>query len=151
MKKSFIFLLSFLFFVSCSKEDDDSPILGTWNELYNVTTSYDIETGVILNNNVSAWGAVIDFRSSGNLIYRYKGINFNGKYVFSGKELELIVESDTTLYNIDEISSERMILSKENVIQGKTIRERQLRVLGRPDYQLTLEDINNIYSPNSTN
>jgi hypothetical protein len=91
MKKiSFLFFV--LFFIACSKDDDDnSPIIGTWNELYNITTLYDIETGEQLNINVSAWGAVIDFRSSNNLTYHYLGINYSGRYIYSGKELRLIL------------------------------------------------------------
>jgi len=148
--------ISFLFFVliliACSKDDDDnSPIIGTWNELYNITTSYDIETGEQLNINVRAWGAVIDFRSSNNLTYHYLGINYSGRYIYSGKELRLILESDTTSYNVDELSSGRMVLSKDNEIQEKNIRERILRVFGRPDYQLTEDDIKYIYSPIANN
>ena len=112
MRKISILFFSLLL-TACSNDDDEnSPILGTWNELYSITTSYDIETGEQLNINVSAWGAIIDFRSSNNLTYHYLGVNFSGRYIYSGKELRLILESDTTSYNVDELSSERMVLSK---------------------------------------
>jgi hypothetical protein len=44
-----------------------------------------------------------------------------------------------------------MVLSKDNEIQETKIRERILRVFGRPDYQLTEDDIKYIYSPIATN
>ena len=151
MRKISILFFSLLL-TACSNDDDEnSPILGTWNELYSITTSYDIETGEQLNINVSAWGAIIDFRSSNNLTYHYLGVNFSGRYIYSGKELRLILESDTTSYNVDELSSERMVLSKDNEIQGKKFRESILRVFSRPDYQLTEDDIKYIYSPITTN
>ncbi len=150
MKYSFIFLFSILILSSCSKEDDDnSPIIGTWNEYYNVTTSYDIETGEKIHVGVGGW-AIIDFQSSGNAIYRYLGINYNGKYLLSDNELKLIVESDTAIYNIEELSAGRMILSKETIIQEKHLKESNLRVFCRPNYEYTEDDMK-YFAPISTN
>lgn len=139
MKRVFLlFLLPFL--VACSKDDEYSPIIGVWNEYYNITSICDLETGEIIDTYVGGW-ATMDFRSSGIFSMQYLGLTYEGRYNLKNTTLCVIINTDTVSYCIEELSYGRMILSNETKDQERKLKEKTIRVFKKPNYQLTEDDM----------
>lgn len=126
-----------LLFISCSKDEDDSLIVGTWNEIYVLGTIYDLQTGEIIGEHGYSAKTIATFYNSGKLIWKMLGITSEGSYNISDNSLNIAIDSKTKSYTIEEFISGKLILSTEEIDQEKQIREKMMRVFIKTDYQLT--------------
>ena len=148
MRKLIFFNLFLLLFVSCSKDEEESLILGTWNDIYKLGTIYDIQTGNIIGEHgYSAYQLEVTFYDSGKLIWIVHGKKFEGKYNISVNSINIEIDSESTSYTIEELSSGKLILSTEEIDHEKQIREKIIRVFIKTDYQLTEDDIKKYTGP----
>lgn len=128
--------------ISCSKDEDDSLLLGTWNDIYKLGTIYDIHTGKIIGEHgYSAYQLEVTFCDLGKLIWKVHGKMFEGKYNTSANSINIVINSESILYTIEELSSGKLILSTEEIDHEKQIREKIMIVFIKTDYQLTEDDI----------
>lgn len=142
MKKILFFWLCCSLFAACSSDEDESPLVGTWHDIYALGTVYDMQTGkVVGEHGYSAYGTTITFSFTGALTYDALGYKSEGSYSLSGNTLKMTFESETIFYIIEELSSGKLLLSKEIIDQEKQLREIIVRVFIKTGYQLTYEDI----------
>jgi hypothetical protein len=141
MKKVIFINLFLLLLISCSKDEDDSLIVGTWNEIYVLGTIYDLQTGEIIGEHGYSANAIATFYNSGKLTWKMLGITSEGSYNISDNSLNIGIDSKTKSYTIEEFLSGKLILSTEEIDQGKQMREKIMRVFIKTDYQLTEDDI----------
>ena len=142
MRKLIFFNLFLLLLVSCSKDEEDSLILGTWNDIYKLGTIYDIQTGKIIGEHgYSAYQLEVTFYDFGKLIWKVRGKKFEGKYKISANSINIEIDSESKSYKIEELSSGKLILSTEEIDHERQIREKIMTVFIKNDYQLTEDDI----------
>ena len=141
MKKVLFMLLCLLQMFSCSKEENESPIVGTWNEIYVLETIYDLQTEEIIGEHGYSARVIATFYDSGKLMWNMLGTTYEGKYSVSNKTINLEIGSEKESYRIEESSFGKLILSKDEIDQKKQMKEKLIRVFLKTGYQLSEDDI----------
>lgn len=147
MKKFLILSLCICCLFACSDDEEDSPIVGTWNEMYVLGTVYDLQSGEVVGEHGYSARTTITLQNSGKLIWKNFGITSEGKYNISNNTLKFVIGSETISYTIEESSSNKLILSNEITDQEKKLKEIIKHVFIKAGYQLTGEDMIKYNSP----
>ena len=123
--------------IACSNDENKSQIIGTWHEFYADKTSYDIKTGEEINKQYERATAVVNFRSGGIVSWKYLGMTVDGKYSCTENLLILEVGSESGTYKIQELSSERLVISTETIDSENQTKTVSIRVFVKSGYKPT--------------
>ena len=123
--KRFSFLLSVLtlfVIISCSSDDDnyESKLSGKWVCKSASTTVIDLTTNEEVQGpfiGVIEDGSMLYFYDEGRLRYEWQGITSNSDYKLSDNNIEFYIEGGRCKYRIDEITSSRLSLYREDYYQ----------------------------------
>ena len=135
MNKFFYFSLCIFMLLACSKDENESQIIGTWHEYYAYKTSYDLKTGEEIDKQSVRATASVIFRSGGIVSWEYLGMTVDGKYSCSDNILILDVGSESGTYRIEELSSERLVISIETIDTMNQIKTVYLRDFIKSGYK----------------
>ncbi len=128
MKKSLLLsVLSLLVCISCSNDDDnyELKLSGKWECKSASTTIIDLRTseevqgfyGTVLQN-----GSRLYFYDNGRMRYEYLGVTSDSHYKLSGNNIEFHLEATYCYYKIGEVTSSRLSLYRDTVIQKDNIK-----------------------------
>ena len=128
MKKSLLLsVLSLLVCISCSNDDDnyESKLSGKWECKSASTTIIDLRTseevqglyGTVLQN-----GSRLYFYDNGRMRYEYLGVTSDSHYKLSGNNIKFYLEATYCYYKIGEVTSSRLSLYRDTVIQKDNIK-----------------------------
>lgn len=107
-----------MIFLSCSNDDNDisSEIVGPWLCTSGTTTVYDLSTEEVKkypDSTLYPEGSKFYFSNDGTCYYLYRGIKIDCTYKIRGDKLDIIDENNIMTNDL-EISSGKMILSRDN-------------------------------------